>query len=358
MAHAPHGRTTLRVVRASCPRGMSARGFTFVDVLAVIVLVVFLLALGVAAKRSAREVATYAKCLSNLKQIGTCFRVYENANHGQYPRAVGSDPAASSAPIPVWGTPYEQHADVGAATRPVSLFKDPPAEHAPLPNDITATMYLLVVATGLPTEVFTCPGTYLTPWDFDGASADRWTNWRGNDGLASHVSYSFQNMFPSRTAIGLGFAWNSARLTSEFALASDMSPGDAALQVKLNDPDAQQLAANSFNHGRQGQNVLFGDGHADWSKTVFVGVNCDNIFTANSPGVDRPGASPVIVASPVDANDSILLPTAQLLGIKPPPMPEPDETSKIIGAVVAGVVIIIVAWILRRMLKRESTPAA
>jgi prepilin-type processing-associated H-X9-DG protein len=57
--------------------------------------------------------------------------------------------------------------------------------------------------------------------------------------------------------------------------------------------------ANSRNHDRDGQNILYGDGHVAWESNPFVGVNRDNIYST---------ADGKIAASPVDANDSILLP--------------------------------------------------
>jgi prepilin-type processing-associated H-X9-DG protein len=58
--------------------------------------------------------------------------------------------------------------------------------------------------------------------------------------------------------------------------------------------------ANSNNHDKDGQNILYGDGHVAWESNPFIGVNRDNIYTT---------ADGKIAASSVDANDSILLPT-------------------------------------------------
>jgi prepilin-type processing-associated H-X9-DG protein len=58
--------------------------------------------------------------------------------------------------------------------------------------------------------------------------------------------------------------------------------------------------ANSNNHDKDGQNILYGDGHVSWETNPFVGVNRENIYTT---GDHR------IAASPVDVSDSVLLPT-------------------------------------------------
>jgi prepilin-type processing-associated H-X9-DG protein len=61
--------------------------------------------------------------------------------------------------------------------------------------------------------------------------------------------------------------------------------------------------ANSPNHEQEGQNVLYADGHVSYELTPFVGIGKDNIYTA------RDGVAPVVERSPVDATDTILLPT-------------------------------------------------
>jgi prepilin-type processing-associated H-X9-DG protein len=60
--------------------------------------------------------------------------------------------------------------------------------------------------------------------------------------------------------------------------------------------------ANSENHEREGQNVLFGDGHVTYVPNPFCGVSQDNIYTAQNV------AKPTQFASPANASDSILLP--------------------------------------------------
>jgi prepilin-type processing-associated H-X9-DG protein len=58
--------------------------------------------------------------------------------------------------------------------------------------------------------------------------------------------------------------------------------------------------ANSNNHEDDGQNVLYGDGHVEFQKNPFVGVQRDNIYTTQAG---------VVVGSPVNSNDSVMLPT-------------------------------------------------
>jgi prepilin-type processing-associated H-X9-DG protein len=66
---------------------------------------------------------------------------------------------------------------------------------------------------------------------------------------------------------------------------------------------------NSNNHGKQGQNVLFGDGHVEFDNNPFAGTNRDNIYTRGGPTWDTTQAAQDLVASPYTGNDSVLLPT-------------------------------------------------
>ena len=57
---------------------------------------------------------------------------------------------------------------------------------------------------------------------------------------------------------------------------------------------------NSNNHAKRGQNVLYRDGRVEFADNPFVGVDGDNIYTTKNN---------MILDYPVDADDSILLPT-------------------------------------------------
>src|SRR5439155_9996169 len=58
---------------------------------------------------------------------------------------------------------------------------------------------------------------------------------------------------------------------------------------------------NVRSHRADGQNILYGDGHVDWSATPFAGPYRDNVYNADRP-VDTSGA-------PKDQYDTVLLPT-------------------------------------------------
>jgi prepilin-type processing-associated H-X9-DG protein len=68
------------------------------------------------------------------------------------------------------------------------------------------------------------------------------------------------------------------------------------------------LKANSPNHQGQGQNVLYGDGHAEFQQNPFVGTKRDHIYTVSGSTDGSVTTSKTVVGSPRWAGDSVLLP--------------------------------------------------
>ena len=171
---------------------------------------------------------------------------------------------------------------------------------------MTAALFLLLRAQEITTGVFVCPS----------AKTEKFPIPRGQNILAfsnfdsaHHLSYSMQNPYPTAEAIQNGFIWNDA-MTADAPLLADMNPGgDAVMKIKSADKPDAHLKANSPNHGGEGQNVLYADGHVDWSATVFAGVQNDNIYVHRHPlssGLDNEPAG--IVGPSADDKDAILLP--------------------------------------------------
>lgn len=279
-----------------------------------------------AAVEVADETEARVRCASNLSQIGQGMILYSNDNRGAYPRTI----ANINDPKPTWGTPYEGNPNVGPM-KPgeADPFDEKNSKVVPKPNDVTAALYLIMRTQDITSAVYVCPSSGSEHWGFGGVPPEdkkreygegaymalNWTNWPGNKALADHLSYSYQNPYPTKEAIGAGFKFNNT-LSAEFAVAADMNPGtDALTKLVLDSTATEMRKGNSINHDGQGQNILFGDGHVSFEVTPFVGVQRDNIYTFGDSGdaaKDKGGDG--IVGSPVGPNDSILLPTSKDLG--------------------------------------------
>jgi prepilin-type processing-associated H-X9-DG protein len=266
--------------------------FTLTDLLILLVIFALLWPVAFQSSQRSRESANRVKCGSNLRMIGHAILLYANENKGNYPRTI-YQPAVQPT----------QYTGVHAP--------NPFGPGAPGPNDVTAAMFLLIRTQDIEASAFVCPSTDAVAWDFDGSTAQQVSNFPNE----RHLSYSFVNPYPDRAAVDKGYKVNIT-LGGDFAVAADMNPGkgggyDAALPKSPTASQQEMAKANSRNHQGTGQNVLYADGHVDFTTNPFVGVHQDNIYTA-AGGVDPnfTTTSPTIGGIPRWAGDSVLLPLA------------------------------------------------
>src|SRR5436305_4467308 len=77
-------------------------GFTLVELLVVIGILAVLIAILLPAVNRAREAGNRVKCLSNLRQLGMAFVMYETANGGRFPALAGGDYAGHASHPEDW----------------------------------------------------------------------------------------------------------------------------------------------------------------------------------------------------------------------------------------------------------------
>ncbi|MDQ3441563.1 MAG: hypothetical protein M3478_14565 [Planctomycetota bacterium] len=266
------------------------RRWMFRDVLIVAAVALLLAPALIVLVRSRREASARVACADNLKGLGLALLLYSNENRGSVPRVRYT---LAKVVTPVWGT--------GA------MSSDPFT--GPEPNDVTAAMFLLLRTQDITAATFVCPSTDAVPDTCGGAGVGRKETAQGRANFTDvrkNLSYSLQNPYPDEWAAPRNPRWKRGSISSEFAAAADMNPGTAGADDDVTKPTLSSAAnlmkmANSNNHGGEGQNVLFGDGHVGFRRSPFAGDNKDNIFT-NQLGQ--------VVASPRrEWEDSVLLPT-------------------------------------------------
>ncbi len=258
------------------------RAFGLLELIVVLAIITILMALLLPAIEHVRHQGYIDNCASNLRSIGQAMEIYANDNRGAFPRTV-----------------YFAGAPIALGTNPAAT--DPFLPGGPVANDVTAAIFLLMRSEKISPTIFICPYDDVFDYQAEPGEIDNRSNFTNEK---VNLGYSFADPYPDTPAVNAGYKWTDS-LSAEFALASDKNPGidapyDDVVNISSTSPQDVLNKGNSENHEKDGQNVLYGDGHVAWSQTPFCGVNGDNIFTNQNN---------VLTASPVTKDDSLLLPT-------------------------------------------------
>jgi prepilin-type N-terminal cleavage/methylation domain-containing protein/prepilin-type processing-associated H-X9-DG protein len=283
------------------------KGFTLVELLVVIGIIALLISILLPSLNRARETANRVKCASNLRQIGQAILLYSNDNKGPYPRTLY---LVNSAPNDNGRTNGE-----AGITDPFSTSALGASGGL---NNVPSALWLLIRTEDITPGVFICPSSNALPDTFGGGS-NAVSNFVNFASVSQNLSYSYANPYPDINALGAGFKMVSG-LDPTFAVCADINPGtagvngaDNVLAVTTASSGVQIRLGNSNNHNKDGQNVLYGDGHVEFQASPFVGTNADNIYTRGGAnfagGGSLYGAAENLLDSPEGAGDSVLLPT-------------------------------------------------
>jgi prepilin-type processing-associated H-X9-DG protein len=298
-------------MRTSCTRW---------DVVMIVLCAILVVATGGAVSRLGSEEAFRASCAKNLARLGKTMEVYSRDYEDEYPRAGGWTNEWVPT-IPNWAAANRLKAfGIERVIRTVPHGK----------TTSTSSLYLLVKYAEAYTPEFVCPSEPATrefrlrdapeelprgfelidAWDFGGRYDDC-------NNPSRHCSYAYQMSF-DKPALTMAHP-------AGMAVAADRNPwmdpnrvkdatlGWARFAEASGDADANRLRlGNSDAHRREGQNVLFVDGHVTFQTRPTCGVKGDNIYTLaarpSEPAESKEVVPPVYGSlRPTSRTDSVLV---------------------------------------------------
>ena len=227
-----------------------------------------------------REMDRRTRCLNNLRNLSKALDAYAKQNGYLLPCVVH---------------------DIANKPNGYTAFTGPDDSNPFIPsskvsaNDVTASLFLLINQGYISTDkqkrmsLFICPSSDDVADEMtDLTGRDVNANQRSNFRSAKNLSYGYCSPFSSSPKFRMNTDW----LAATFAVMADKGPGlnpphDDVAGVGPGAAPLEFRKANSNNHEKAGQNVLYGDGHVDFQRTPYCGyhapnTNPDNIYTAQS----------------------------------------------------------------------------
>jgi prepilin-type processing-associated H-X9-DG protein len=248
-------------------------------------------------------------CSSNLKGIGTSVKIYANENLEYWPTPAFDKSMEGKIDyrVPVGG-------GAGNVQSPNRMQQSLSIEGGARELTVSRALWMLVRTGDITTKQVLCPQST----DVEDPTQTRlddyydFSEWK-------NLSYGYQVPY------GVYYTRASERAPRKMILAADKGPyrdatvassppGINSLSSRsVSKPNERWKPYNSLNHGGDGQNVLYADGHSDYQRTPIAGIDGDNIYTialdSLSEASRMAGESPWLRASqPFSWTDSVIVP--------------------------------------------------
>lgn len=229
-----------------------SRAFTLIELLVVVAIIALLISILLPSLSRARELSKRTVCSANLRGIGQAMYIYAQDDPQIFPAVFQDCTVANN--LHLW---YPQDRTSAPSTTGI-----------PSP---TVDLWSIVRANNTTPKQLICPSTTDLPdpatdttayYDFAGPP--------GGTGPSPYLSYGYMYQHdPNRRAIG-----TSSEPT--FPIMADANPYIKGQQApaSFQTDRTSQYRGNSANHtNREGQNVLFQDGHVTFEKGPDVGLS-------------------------------------------------------------------------------------
>jgi prepilin-type N-terminal cleavage/methylation domain-containing protein len=269
------------------------KGFTLIELLVVIAIIALLISILLPSLSRARELSKRLVCAANVKGIGTTGKIYSNENQEKWmcppfkrsaiDSATGIDylPNTTSQNVP--GVNGEVGTERGISTTSETMQAPDQGSDT---MSVTRAYWMLVRSGDITVKQFICPSS--GDKEDETENLELYYDFSGYE----NISYGYQVPFGPRDTQpreGIDNREIVAADKGPFYFPTDFAknpPFDTAGSngpITKEDPPKNWRKFNSSAHGGaangEGQNALYGDGHANFIRDPANGIDNDNIYT-------------------------------------------------------------------------------
>lgn len=282
------------------------KGMTIIEILIVTLIMVAVILGSVAANHGSYKAkirkAMRMVCGANLKGMANALSVYALDYDDKYP-VQGGNTNKWGAKTTSWDKPQKDWNSAGELT-------------------ISSSLYLLVREVDVGVKSFICTESQETAF-VNRTGYNMVELWDFGVNPSDHQSYAYQFPYgkfaangttkPGNAILGDRNPWFDEKLTASSIEKETESTFDDKVSIidfLSGGKKWKFRIGNSSAHKRQGQNVLFGDGHVEFCIQPNVGTAEDNIYTigGNTKISRKKGTSPTgILIDAANEGDSLLL---------------------------------------------------